>query len=163
MTLYEINQEIENALNAILESQDEETGEVDESLVNILEDLRLQKDEKLDNIGAYIKNLSAEVKMLKDEESALKERREKKENKIDSLKNYVASILNGQNFESARVVFSFRKSESVGIENVDFLPDKFKISETSVKADKKAIKDAIKNGQEIPGAWIETKQNLQIK
>lgn len=163
MTLYEIKQEMEDAINAVFANVDEETGEVPEEAVAKLSELQMQRDEKLDNLGAYIKNLSAEVDSLKAEEKNLKARREVKEHKIESLKAYVSECLNGEKFESARVAFSFRKSESVGIDDVNSLPDEFKISETSVKADKKAIKDAIKNGQDVHGAWLETKQNLQIK
>ena len=166
MNLYDINKEIEDALNNIYSSMDEETGEVDEAYVHQLEELQMQRDEKLDNIGAYIKNLLAEAKMLKEEEQALKARRESKEKRAESLKNYVASNLKEQEinkFESARVVFSFRKSEQVNVPDLDKLDKKYLVEDVSYKADKKAIKEAIKSGVEVEGAYIEEKQNLQIK
>ena len=162
-SLYEINNEIEQAVSAMLASMDEETGEVDESLVNVLEDLKLQKSEKIDNIGAYIKNLLAEAQMLKAEEEALKARRESKEKKADSLKNYLATVLDGEKFESTRIACSWRKSEAVEVDSVDNLPDDYKVVKTNVTADKTKIKQAIKAGTEIAGARIIVKNNLQIK
>ena len=168
MTLYEINKEIEDALNNIYSSMDEETGEVDETYVNQLEDLQMKRDEKLDNIGAYIKNLMAEAKMLKEEEQALKARRESKERRVESLKNYVASNLAGQEiqkFESARVCFSFRKSKAVVIDEayIENIPSEYLIAQEP-KIDRKALKADIEAGKDLDGiAHIEEKQNLQIK
>lgn len=163
MTLYEINSAIEAAVNAVLNSMDAETGEVDEAYVHELEALQVQREEKLDNIGAYIKNLLAEAKMLKEEEAALKARREAKERKAESLKNYLASALDGEKFESARVACSWRKSEAVAVDDVDLLPDEYKVEKTTYTADKAKIKEALKAGTEVRGAWLETKNNLQIK
>ena len=162
-SLYEINKEVEQALCALLASVNEETGEVDPQLLQDLEDLKLQKEEKIDNIGAYIKNLIAEVNMIKAEEQALKERREAKERKIDSLKKYVGSVLNGEKFESARVVFSWRKSEAVSIQDEKLLPKRYFIKKFTFSPDKASIKEVLKAGGKVKGATLETKNNLQIK
>lgn len=162
-TLYEIKAEMEQAINNLLASTDEETGEVEEACIHALEDLQMQMDEKLDNIGCYIKNLIAEAKVLKEEEQALKARREAKEKRAESLKNYMASVLDGQKFESPRVVCSWRKSESVAIENLDLIPDDFKVTKTEVQPDKTKIKEALKAGGEVSGAYLNTKNNLTIK
>ena len=103
MTLYEIKREIEEAIDAIFASVDEETGEVSEDAVNKLAELNAARDEKLDNIGAYIKNLMAEAEAIKAEEKKLADRRRVIENKVERLKAYVASILGGQKWNSARV------------------------------------------------------------
>lgn len=163
MTLYEINNEMKMALDDVLNSVDEETGEVDESYVHILEDLQMQRDEKLDNIGAYIKNLAAEAEAIKTEEKKLAERRKATENKVERLKNYVAEILNGEKFESSRVAFSFRRSEQVVIPDEEHLDERYLVREVTWKPDKKAIKEAIKSGELVVGAYLETKNNLQIK
>lgn len=163
MNLYDINNEIEQAVNNIMDSMNPETGEVDESLVHVLEDLQMQKEEKLDNLGAYIKNLLAEAKMLKAEEDALKARRESKEKQASNLKNYLASVLDGKPFESSRVAISWRKSDEVQVEDIDLLPEEFVKSKTTYDADKTAIKKAIKAGQEVRGAWLKEKNNIQIK
>lgn len=163
MNLYEINAAIEEAINNLFNSVDEETGEVSPEAVKNLSDLQIQKEEKLDNIAAYIKNLLAEADMIKTEEANLKARREAKEKKAESLKNYLAAALDGEKFESSRVSCSWRKSEVVNIPDVELIPDEYKKIKTDISADKAAIKKALKSGEEVRGAFLETKNNLQIK
>lgn len=165
MSLYTINQDLEQVLNAIFESTDEETGEVDESLVQVLEDLQLQKAEKLDNIGAFYKNLLAEADMLKKEEEALKARRQAKERKAEQLKNYVASVLNGEKFESSRVAFSWRKSNQVVIDEpyIENIPEEY-LKYKDPDINKAKLKEDLKKGINLEGiAHLEDKNNLQIK
>lgn len=162
MKLYEITAAIENAINDVFSTVNED-GEVSAEALKVLEELQIAKDEKIENIGVYIKNLLAEAKALKQEEENLKARREAKERKAEYLKNYLAAALNGEKFESPRVACSWRKSEVVTIPDVDLIPEQFTTTETTIKADKKAIKEAIKAGQEVRGAFLETRNNLQIK
>lgn len=162
-TLYEINAELENAINQMFLDVDQETGEVSDEWVQRIEDLQMQKDEKLDNIGAIIKNKMADVKALKDEESALKARREVKEREIENLKNYVSGVLNGEKFESARVVFGFRKSDKVIVDNEEMIPKEFMKQKIEYSPDKVNIKKAIMDGVQVAGCHIETENNLQIK
>lgn len=165
MSLYTINRDLESVLNALFESTDEETGEVDESLVHVLEDLQMQKAEKLDNIGAFYKNLLAEADMLKKEEEALKARRQAKERKAEQLKKYVASILNGEKFESPRVAFSWRKSIQIVIDEpyIENIPEEYlKYKDPDINNVK--LKEDLKKGINLDGiAHLEDKNNLQIK
>jgi len=57
---------------------------------------------------------------------------------------------------------SFRKSESVKIDNEELIPNIYVREELVSTVNKKELKQALKNG-EVPGCHIETKQNLQIK
>ncbi|MEI9966198.1 MAG: siphovirus Gp157 family protein [Candidatus Moraniibacteriota bacterium] len=58
---------------------------------------------------------------------------------------------------------SFRESKTVEIDNIALLPERFVVTKTSRTPDKKAIKEALENGEEVSGARIEEHQNLQIK
>jgi Skp family chaperone for outer membrane proteins len=162
MTLYEIKREIEEAIDAMFASVDEETGEVSEDAVNKLAELNAARDEKLDNIGAYIKNLMAEAEAIKAEEKKLADRRRVIENKVERLKAYVASILGGQKWSSARVAYSFRKSEKVIVDENN-LPKTYMVKKVEFAPDKKTIKELLKSGKKIRGAYIEESQNIQIK
>lgn len=161
-SLYEINTEIEAVLAQLMDSADAETGEVDEACTQRLEELQMQREEKLDNIGAYIKNLLAEAAALEAEEAKLKERREAKVNKAERLKKYLADNLDGKPFESARVVCTWKKSDAVIVDDVDLLPEEFVKVETKRTPIKPQIKKAIKAGTEVRGAWLENRNNLQI-
>ena len=166
MTLYEINKAIEDAIEALFTSVDEETGEVNQEAALELERLQETRDVKLDNIGAYMKNLNAEADAIAAEINALKERLDRKKKDYDRLKRYVENCMqfDGQTvFESARVRFSFRKSTAVEIKDENLIPKKFLVKEIKFKPDKNSIKEALNNGQKVRGAEVVTRYNLQIK
>lgn len=139
---------------------DEETGEITD--VHALNALQIERDTKLENIALWIKNLKADAEMFKTEKQAFDEKQKRAEKKAESLKNYLASALEGQKFKTARVECSFRSSESVNVTDITVIPTEYlKFAEPT--ADKVAIKAAIKSGKEIAGAEIVSKQNLLIK
>ena len=165
MHLYEINTEIDKAIETMMANVDPETGEVRQEDLDKLGDLQLARDEKLDNIGAYMKNIASDIDALKNEEKALEARLKVKENELENLKAYVGMILNGEKFESSRVRFSFRKSNAVVIDEayIENIPSEYLIAQDP-KIDKKALKADIEAGKDLDGiAHIEEKQNLQIK
>ena len=163
-TLYEINQEIEAAIAAMFEEVDEETGEVKPGTVELLEQLNIERDEKIETLGIYIKNLTAEAAAIKAEEKTLNERRVKKENKIARLKNYLTEQLGGEKWDrSAKVSIAFRTSNPVEIDDITKIPDVFKFEKTEIVPDKKKIAKSFKDGIKVPGAHIEEKKNIQIK
>ena len=164
MTLYEINKEIELALLAIFDSEDPETGEVDEAAVHHLEDLNILKDEKIEAYGCYLKNLQAESEAIKAEEEALKARRKSLDRKFDRLKHYVSDMLAGENWsKSSKVAFSFRSSDQTIIDDESKLPAEFVKTKIETTPDKMGIKKAIKNGEAVPGAHLEKVSNMSIK
>lgn len=57
--------------------------------------------------------------------------------------------------------FSFRKSTAVVVDNEDMIPDDFFITERTLQ--KKALMDALKAGEVIVGAKLETRQSLQMR
>lgn len=151
--LYEINQEIMNCV-------DEETGEIID--IEMLNDLQMQFDEKVENIACFIKNLLADAKAIKEEEGNLALRRRSCENKAASLKKYLSDALNGQKFKTAKVSISYRKSESVDIENMKDVPEEYlKVVEPTV--DKTYAKKIMKSGIEIPGLRLAERKNIQIR
>jgi len=165
MTLYEINQAIEEAILNIYANVDEETGEVSDEAMEALTDLQMARDEKLEGIGCYIKNLEAEAKAIKEEEEALKKRREAKEKRAKSLTKYVASMLGGEKWESTKVSYTFRKSKAVVIDEayIENIPSEYLIAQDP-KIDKKAIKADIEAGKNLEGiAHIEERINMSIK
>lgn len=151
--LYEINQ-------AIMDCVDEETGEIVD--IEKLNDLHMQFDDKVENIACFIKNLLSDAKAIKEEENNLASRRKSYENKANSLKKYLSDTLNGQKFKTAKVSISYRKSESVDIENMKDVPEEYiKIAEPTV--DKASAKQAIKSGIKIPGLRLAESKNIQIR
>ena len=52
---------------------------------------------------------------------------------------------------------------SLVVEDENLLNEKFKTEVTAVKIDKKAIKEALKNGEEVIGVRLENSNSLIIK
>lgn len=161
MNLYEINAALMQAYD---DAVDQETGEIIENeAYKAIDGLQMALEEKTENVLLWIKNLQADAEALKKEKLAFADRQARAEAKIESLKKYVGEVLDGQKFQTARVSASWRKSEAVEyVGNVSDLPDDYiKIADPVV--DKTALKKALKNGEEIEGARLVTRQNLQIK
>ena len=160
MTLYEIDA-------AIMACVDAETGEIVD--FDQLDQLTMAREEKLENIALYIKALEAEAAAIREEEKSLAARRKVKENKVVRLREYLADALGGQSFETARVALSFRSSQALKVTDpvalLDYLEDNYddclSYKAPTVRLD--AVKLLIKRGVVVPGAEIETRNNLQMK
>jgi hypothetical protein len=61
------------------------------------------------------------------------------------------------------IKINFRKSESVEIDNLALLDAKFLNEKVTITPDKMAIKEAIKNGEDVNGARLVINNNIQIK
>lgn len=158
MNLFEINDEIERCF-------DEETGEIFD--FERLNDLQMQKDEKIENIALFIKNLKAEEKALKEEKMNFQKRQQAVANKIASLQDYLRNALNGEKFKTTKVSISTRKTKSVEVLNyADFLADEN--SEAYLKyadpeINKKDLLTALKLGETFNGIALKESESLIIK
>lgn len=153
MTLYEIDQQL-------LDCIDLETGEIIDA--EKLTELTMERDEKIEKVALWIKELKAEAEALKAEKQSFADRQRTAENKIESLKKWLADALNGEKFKTTKVAVSFRKTKSVDV------PDIFALDENYVKyaeptADKAAIKKAIEAGETVKGAQLVENVSVSIK
>lgn len=157
MNLYQIKEEIKNAIDECI---DMETGEI----INpeLIDNLNEQLNIKRENIALYIKNLVADSKAIDEEIKTLTQRKKSINNKVDWLKQYLANDLQGNKFETAKVVVSFRKSKSVDIQPNAEIPNEFLIQQEP-KPDKAGLKKAIQAGAAINGVSIVEKSNISIK
>lgn len=153
--------EIEKALLDFRFEVDDETGEILNA--QELDNLKMEKNQKIENIGLWVKNLNAEAEMVKAEKQNMAEREIRLKKKAESLKGYLAFALQGQKFETPRLAISYRKSTSVEITDDSKLPKEFIKEKIEYAADKTAIKKALQGGTEVAGAKLVEKQNLQLK
>lgn len=160
--LYEIDADLEDLLNII----DEETGEVviDEDALNAL---RMERDQKIEGVALSIKNLAAEIAMVKAEVKNLTDRAKSLERTKQGREGWLDTALGGMEFSTSKVVIKQKKSKSVEIDDAVFWenpdPRYLRIKQPEPEADKVAIAAALKNGQEIPGAKMVEKLNMNIK
>ena len=158
MTIYEINEQILNCI-------DSETGEIID--IDKLNELELERDAKIENVACWIKELKAEAEAIKSEKLALAERQKVAENKAESLKKWLAYALQGEKFKTAKCSVSFRKTESVevtdeGLNNLMKEHDEL-LTYKAPEPNKKAIKDAIKDGLSVQGVRLECNTSVIIK
>ena len=158
MKLYEID-------NAILDCIDLETGEVIDT--EKLDALNMERDAKIENVACWIKDLKAEAKAIKVEKMALAERQKVAENKVESLKKWLAYALGGQKFITAKCAISFRNTESVEVtdEGLEVLMKEHDelLTYKAPEPNKKAIKDAIKDGLNVAGVQLVQNVSTIIK
>jgi outer membrane murein-binding lipoprotein Lpp len=153
MTLYEIDQKL-------LDCIDLETGEIlNEERLN---ELQMERNEKLEKVALWIKELNAEADALKAEKQAFADRQKAAENKAGSLKKWLADALAGEKFKTTKVMVSFRKTKSVEVADIFALDENYvKYSEPT--ADKAAIKKAIEAGEIVKGAQLVENVSVSIK
>lgn len=164
--LYEISDRFEELLDRLYSEADEETGEVSESIMSELDEIKTERAEKLENIGAYMKNLASDIDAFDAEIKNLQKRMNTKKKKLEWLKSYVTSDLlrnSETKFESPKVRFSFLKSVSVSIPDKTLLPKKYFITKKEVSVDVAGIRKLLKEGHSVRGAELIEKQNLQMK
>ena len=160
MNLYEINAALMQAYD---DAVDPETGEIVENeAYKAIAGLQMDLEEKTENILLWIKNLESDAEALKKEKMAFADRQAKAESKAESLKKYVGGVLDGNKFQTPRVSAAWRKSEAVEYDDVSTLPKEY-IKNPDPVVNKAALKKALKNGAEVEGARLITRQNLQIK
>ena len=152
--LYEIDQ-------AIMDCIDFETGEILDA--ERLDAIQMERNSKIENVACWIKNLTADALAYKAEKDAFAEREKKALKKAEKLKAWLAGALGGQKFSTWRCAVSFRKSEAVEITEESSIPKEMLTEKITYSPNKTAIKEAIKAGQEIPGAQLVERMNPTIK
>lgn len=161
MKLFEIDERLAACVK-ISDDQavDTETGEVID--IEAVEALEMEREQKIENIGLWIKELTAQAEAIKAEKNKLAEREKSAKNKAEHLKEFLTAYLDGKKFETARVAIKFRSVESVSVPDVAALPEKYWRIKPP-EADKTAIKNAIKAGEVVAGAELIKKQSISVK
>ena len=163
LNLYQIENEYRVISQSLMDSDGELTPELEESLAINKEQLQV----KSQGYAMVIKEAEAELSIIDGEISRLADLQNKRHSLISKLKERITGAMDL--YEISEIVtplikISFRTSESVEIDNLDLIPNEYKvIPEAKPRADKKAIKEAIKNGIDIQGAYIQQNKSLQIK
>lgn len=155
-TLFEYVKEIDE----IIANATDEDGVInDELLTAKLDELEIKRDEKIDNCINFFKSRRAMSEALKNEKLAIAKRQQVAENEAERMKNYLAYCLGGSKWESVAGKISYRKSVVVDVDD-DFSDERFITYEPKVS--KTDIKEALKRGEDVSGARLVEKQNVQI-
>lgn len=158
MKLYEIS-ETARKLQELLEA-----GEIDEQAVSdTLE--AIGAEEKLESYCYVQKNLEAEVAAYKAEIERMTARKQSLEKQIDRLKAAQVEFLQASGQKKAKAgTFSLalRESEAVCVTDESAIPAAFWKPQPA-KLDKAAVKAALKAGEAVAGAALQTNTYLFVR
>ena len=159
-SLYEIDQEIMQCL-------DMETGEIIS-----LDALQMERETKLEGVALWVKDLKAEAAAVKEEADKLTARKKALDSRIDAVKAWLLAALGGEKLKTARCnVYQTHSTKLNVIDEqsvVNWIQTKSREPEQYLKFTlpeirKDAVKAAIKDGAEIPGACLEQTESVVIK
>jgi hypothetical protein len=180
MSLYQVSQEFKQfeeqleLLSEMAATCDVDSSEdIEQMIADTLESISSEFDLKADNLACIIKNFNVLIAGLDAEEKELAKRRRAKERTVEKLKLYLSHhshALGKIKLETPRNRISHRESKQVSV------PDEGAFIAWAVSAgrddlltfkdptiNKTAVKKAITGGEDICGAHIISKMNIQIK
>lgn len=141
----------------------------EETVRDTIEGMGGELQVKAQNIAGLTKHLELIADGIKQAEQAMASRRKAIENRIESLKGYTLAAMQNndiERIETPRFVLSVAKNPpAVEIYEAGLLPEQyFRVPEPPpASPDKKAIMEAIKAGQNVPGCRLTQSYRLSIK
>lgn len=162
MHLYQEVDMIEDAINGMLYGE----GEIDvEALDNLMQ-------AKVDTISNGLEALCkirarkmADIEAMKAEAKRMTDKAERETKALERLESYIVSMLKRSGeakLNTGTFTVGTRMSNSVWV-SPDFNIPEYMRTTTTTAPDKTAIKEALKSGLTIDGAYITTKENLAVK
>lgn len=159
-TLYTITEE-QQMINALLEENGGELTPEIEAAMQITEDNFIAKAEAygatISEYDAQAEACAAEIKRL----TAFKKTCENVSKRMKERLTDAMHTFNTDKVTAGTFRFSFRKSTAVVIENEDMIPEDYFRTERIIC--KKELMDALKAGEVIVGATLQTRQSLQMR
>lgn len=169
MTLYDIDAQIAALEDAAEDDMliDEETGELI-SVAQALDALRMEREEKLENVACWVKNLCAEADAIREEEIRLVKRRKAAETKAANLKAWLLAAMTREDgttdmLKTGRVAISVKRNPPSTVLDDALLPSTYKVAKITYQANKEMIKRELLAGGEVPGAHLEYGRSVIIK
>lgn len=140
----------------------------DDQLADCLESIEMAFEDKAHNILAVVQNVGADVAAIDDQIKRLQERKKAMVNGVDGLKEYLRENMERSGITKIKhPLFSVtlgKPTKKAEVVDLEALPDEYKNTVVSVKADLRKLLADLKVGDDIPGAGlVEGKSRLLIK
>lgn len=161
-SIYEISKDYIEVLSEL----ENNGGEFTEDIETALAIPEAQVKQKSIAYVAVVKSIEAETNEIKAEISRLTALKKHNDTIVMNMKTRLKNALelfDIPEIKTATNKISFRKSESVIIDDIDLIPETCKKVSVTVTADKKLLKEMLESGDIIIGAHIQENRNLQIK
>lgn len=162
MEIFKIAQEFLDLLNEIEEIEGEITPELEERLK--INEANMAK--KMEDYCKAIRYYEMTVANAKSEKERLDKLIKRSERSQQWLKDAILNVMNATGkpkVSAGTFTVGTRKSTAVNIIDESAIPARYANEVVTVKIDKTAIKDAIKNGEEVPGAQLVERKSISIK
>jgi hypothetical protein len=134
-------------------------------MCSYLDELGGQEADKVDAFGSFLRLESARAEALKAEAQRLASKARTAANRIAFLKAKYMDAMQRNGLRQVRgqvYALTVRSTDIVTITNEAILPERFVVEKTTIMPDKMAIKDALKKGEDIPGAILDKSYSLRV-
>ena len=164
LTLYEISQDYLQALDVFTDPEaDIPLGAV----LDTLEGIEGQLQDKAVNVAKFMQNLDATARAIREAKQQMARRRKAIENRARWIRDYLRANMQAAGstrIESPWFCLAIQNNPgTLEIFDEASLPDDFKTEVVTLKIDKAAIKQAIRDGAEIPGVMLSQGTRLAIR
>ena len=159
--LYEIENDIANLIEISADRYlDGMTGEIISRAD--FDALQMEWSEKIEGIALGYKNEDAEAKAIKEEIDKLTERMNRHKKKAEGYKNFLAVVLEGKKFETARALVKPTKSKVCEWDGNTEGMGKYLVPQEP-KFDKAQARKDLMAGVEVPHCTLVEKNSVSIK
>lgn len=164
LTLYQLTDNYREALDVLT---DPEADLPIEAINDTLEALEGELEDKAINVTKFLRNMEATAEAIKAAEADMAKRRKALENRVKWLKDYLKTNMEAcdiSKIECPYFKLSIQKNPpAVNILDEVAIPEQFKEKVVTWKIHKNAIKDALKAGNNVPGAKLVSGTRLIIR
>lgn len=158
-TLYELTGQYQQLLE--LESEIDE-----QTFIDTLQSIDEAIEDKAENLAKVIKEMEATITTIANEVNRLQSKKQVVANRVSNLKTYLQGEMekvNKTKVKGALFTVNIQNNPpSLKVENTDKIPKSFYI-EQEPTLDKKALKEAVKNGEVIEGVALVQTQSVRIR
>lgn len=164
MKLYEIADEY---LYLLEQAFDGDTGEINETALNKLNELKVSVEQKSIALASYIKNMDAERKAIEEAKKEMAKREAALENKVEYLTQYLKDNMEKCEINEIKCPYFQIKLKkcpfSVDIIDESLISNDYKRTKIVESMDKLKIKDDLLQGVVIPGARLQQNNRVEIR
>lgn len=159
--LYEIESDLANIIEIGADRYvDGESGEIISKAD--FDALQMEWQDKIEGIALGYKNEDAEAKAIKEEIDKLTERMKRHQKKAEGYKNFLAMVLEGKKFETAKALVKPTKSKVCEWDGSFEGLEKYAIPQEP-KFDKASARKDLLAGMEVPHCTLVEKTSVSIK
>lgn len=162
-SLYNLSQEYLRAYDKMISDKDLPK----EAINDTLEGLSGEMEDKILNVGKMLKNINAFINALQDEESKLNDRRKSLEKNQEDMSEFIIknmALLNIKHIYNAECDLKTKSCKpKLIIKPGANIPVEYKYMKAILTLDKTSMRNALKKGEKIEGAYLLKKNTLTIE